>query len=296
MELERCSTYPASRVWSTPDLSMGFHQFAYLEDQYDGLAHTHGEYSIVMCTSGAIEILRGDHRDIIHEGEILIVNPGELHRCHFGLNRALSCGVTLIIRRSALRSVLDEVGLHSFAADSFFTGKSQNHEAFELIRRLEQEFDHKKPGYLTVVRLLVLQVLVQLLRAWPANAVVPYEFHLETQLPWLQMHRATEYMNTHGKAAFRFSDLCMDAGVSSSRFIPLFKNSAQVSPHVYYNSLLVFKARRLLHVEGTSTKETAHALGFRNVSHFCNLFHHVTGTNPKADSGSIDRLLDPRHL
>ena len=37
---------------------MGFHQFGYLEHHYDGLAHTHGEYSIVMCTSGALEVLR----------------------------------------------------------------------------------------------------------------------------------------------------------------------------------------------------------------------------------------------
>ncbi len=296
MELERCSTYPASRVWSAPDFSMGFHQFAYIENQYDGLAHIHGEYSIVMCTSGAIEILRCDRRDFIQEGEILVVNPGELHRCHFGLDHAHSCGVTLTIRRSALRAILEEIGLNSSSPDFFFTGKTHNREAFELMGRLMQEFEQKKSGYLTIVRSIVVQVLVHLLRAWPSDLMTPCQFHLDAQLPWLHMHRATEYMNGHGKAAFRFSDLCLDTGVSSSRFIPLFKNSAGISPHVYYNSLLVFKARRLLRVEGASTKEAAHALGFRNVSHFCNLFHHVTGANPKADCGSIDRLLDPRRL
>ena len=55
MNPEGSATRGTSRVWSTPDLSMGFHQFGYLEHHYDGLAHTHAEYSIVMCTSGALE-------------------------------------------------------------------------------------------------------------------------------------------------------------------------------------------------------------------------------------------------
>ncbi len=273
---------------------MGFHQFGYLEHHYDGLAHTHGEYSVVMCTSGAIEILRGDRRHVIQEGEILIVNPGEIHRCRFGLDNAQSCGVTLIVRRAALRSVLATVGFRSFSPDFLFNGKVRNKEAFALAATLVQEFEQARPGYVTMVESIVPQVLVHLFRSWPADSVTPCEFHLQPQLPWLQMHRATEYMNSHGKGTFRFSDLCMDAGVSPSRFIPLFKNSSGVSPHIYYNSLLVFKARRLLQTEGSSSKEAAYALGFRNVSHFCNLFHHVTGTTPKADNGSIDSLLDPR--
>lgn len=294
MQLEHSANRPVSRVWSTPDFSMGFHQFGYLEDDYDGLAHRHGEYSVVMCTSGAIEIFRGQSRDIIHEGEILIVNPGELHRCRFGLEHAKSCGVTLIIRRAALRGVLDSVGCRSSSPHLLFTGKARSEAAFELARALVREFEQGMPGYLTMMESIVPQMLVQLFRSWPADSVRPGELNLQPQLPWLQMHRATEYMNSHGKGAFRFSALCMDAGVSASRFIPLFKNSSGVSPHVYYNSLLVFKARRLLQSEGSSTKEAAYALGFRNVSHFCNLFHQVTGAAPKADSGSLDSLMDPR--
>ena len=273
---------------------MGFHQFGYLEHHYDGLAHTHAEYSIVMCTSGALEVLRDGRRDVMQEGEILIVNPGEVHRCRFGLDHARSCGVTLIVRGAALRSVLDTVAFRSPSSELLFGGKVRNRDAFALASTLVQEFEQARPGYVTMMESIVPQVLVHLFRSWPAERMRPCDLRLAPQLPWLQMHRATEYMNSHGKATFRFSDLCMDVGVSPSRFIPLFKNSSGVSPHIYYNSLLVFKARRLLQLQGSSTKEAAYALGFRNVSHFCNLFHQVTGTTPKADNGSIDSLLDPR--
>lgn len=294
MNVEHSAGYRISRVWLTPEFSMGFHQFGYRECHYDGLAHRHGEYSIVMCTSGAMEILRGDRRDTLTEGEVLIVNPGEIHRCRFGLDNSQSQGVTLIVRPAAVRSVLDAMSFRSFSRDFLFTGKVRNSDAFALAGQLVREFEQQKPGYNAMVESIVQQMLVHLFRSWPADARLPCDLQLPPQLPWLHMHRATEYMNSHGKGAFRLSDLCMDVGVSPSRFIPLFKNSSGISPHIYYNSLLILKARRLFQTEGSSTKEAAYMLGFRNVSHFCAMFHHLTGTTPKADSGSIDDLLDPR--
>ena len=162
----------------------------------------------------------------MQEGEILIVNPGEVHRCRFGLDRAKSCGVTLIVRGAALRSVLDTVGFRSPSNELLFKGKVRNRDAFGLASTLVQEFEQARPGYVTMMESIVPQVLVHLFRSWPAERVRPCDLHLPPQLPWLQMHRATEYMNSHGKATFRFSDLCMDVGVSPSRFIPLFKNSS----------------------------------------------------------------------
>jgi AraC family transcriptional regulator len=123
--------------------------------------------------------------------------------------------------------------------------------------------------------------------------MIPLELSRGAQLPWLHMHRATEYMNARGKGLFRLSDLCASVGVSPSRFIPLFRNSSGTSPHTYYNALLVFKARRLLQLEGASTKEAAYALGFRNVSHFCSLFHQLTGVTPQSDLPFEDELLSP---
>jgi hypothetical protein len=75
----------ASRVWLTPDLSPAFHHFDYSVHQYDGLPHTHGEYCIVIGLSGAMSIARGERIDRVETGDIVIVNPGELHRCRFGL-------------------------------------------------------------------------------------------------------------------------------------------------------------------------------------------------------------------
>jgi AraC-like DNA-binding protein len=287
------SRVPASRVWLTPDLTLGFHQFEYREGEYDGLPHTHGEYCIVMCLSGSIEVFYPERVEVIHAGEILSLNPGEVHRCRFGGEHPNSSGFTLIVRPCALRAVVDTMALpYGATSPGFrFLGRFHCPEAFELAGRLIAEFQEQRRGYGAMIEMMVRQILIYLLRSWPSGAVLPLYPDFPPQLPWLHKHRATEYMNSHGKGDFRLSELCGHLGVSSSRFIPLFKNSFGASPHSYYNTLLIFKARRLLQVEGSSTKEAAYALGFKNVSHFCALFHQLTGATPQGDQAFPDTRL-----
>lgn len=289
------SRSPSSNVWLAPDLSLGFHQFEYQEGEYDGLAHSHGEYAIVMCLAGTIEVVFENRCEIVQAGEILTINPGEIHRCRFGLDAKNSRGFTLIVRPSVLRSVAEAMALPyaSVTHGLRFLGTFRNPEAFELTQRLVEEYQEQRRGYGAMIEMMARQILVYLLRLWPRDATAPLSLQPSSPLCWLHWHRATEYMNSHGKGGFRLSELCGHVGVSPSRFIPLFKNASGISPHSYYNTLLVYKARRLLQVEGSSTKEAAYALGFKNVSHFCSLFHQLTGATPKADNSSFDDSLVP---
>lgn len=284
-----------SRVWLTPDLAFGFHYFSYSNTQYEGLAHTHPEYCVMLCLSGAIKVIHGNEPDVLRPGEILIVSPGKLHRCRFGLEDQQSRGLTFILRPVVLRSILEAMSLpcRALSRDFLFQGKARSEEAFELVPKLIEEFQEQRRGYVTMVDTLARQILIHLFREWRADAVLPLQRSTIPELPWPHMHRATEYMNAHGKGAFRLSELCTNVGVSPSRFIPLFKNSSGMSPHSYYNSLLVFKARRLLQAEGSSTKEAAYSLGFRNVSHFCSLFHQLTGCTPGSILAMSDDVLMP---
>ena len=275
-----------SRTWLTPDLGLGFHYFRYTTSQYDGLAHMHGEYCIVACLSGQIGIRCEFREEVVQQGEVMIVNPGEVHCCRFGVGGNSSSGLTVIIRPAVLRLLIEAMSLAVLDREIRFVGKQRNDGVFELVDKLIDEFEAERQGRRTMLELFLRQIVICLVRSWPSPLVQPVAFDLPPQLPWVHMHRAMEFMNSHGKNSFRLSDLCADVGVSPSRFIPLFKNSSGISPHSYYNSLLVFKARRLLQVERASTKEAAYALGFKNVSHFCALFHQLTGATPKADQGS----------
>jgi AraC-like DNA-binding protein len=280
-----------SRVWLTPDLSLGFHHFDYSIYEYDGLSHRHGVYCIVMGLAGAIEIVRDTQTDRVESGEILVVNPGELHRCRFGMQDSRSEDLTLILRPHLLRNVLEAMSLpYTQAHDLHFRGKIRDADVFRLAGELIHEVEEQRRGYAIVAEGLIRQVLVHLFRVWPSEATAPGRLSLPPQLPWLHMHRAMEYMNAHGKGAFRLWELCSDVGVSPSRFITLFKNSAGTSPHTYYNGLLIYKTRHLLQVGRCSTKDAAYTLGFKNVSHFCALFHQLTDATPQSDQPTVDLL------
>jgi AraC-like DNA-binding protein len=275
-----------SLVWFTPEHEMTLHSFGYGSDNYDGLPHTHSEYCIVIGLRGALEIIRSGERQILHPGELLVVNAGEVHRCRFGMQESRSEGLTLIVTRRMMHQLMQLMGWPDWGLgrDFLFGGKYAHPEAASIAAKLVGELQEQGRGYSLMMESLAREMLVHILRSWPGNLVVSAPLNFTPQLPWLHMHKATEYMNRDGKGAFRLSVLCTKLGVSPSRFTPLFKNSAGVSPHVYYNSLLVYKARRLLQEESCSTKEVAFKLGFKSVSHFCALFHQITGVTPQAES------------
>ncbi len=233
-----------------------------------------------------MEIIRSRERHLLHPGELVVVNPGEWHRCRFGVQEPRSEGLTLIITPRMMHQLMQLMAWPDCGPnrDFLFGGKYSHPEAASIATRLVGELREQRRGYSLMMESLAREILVHVLRSWPGDLVVPAQLHLSPQLRWLHMHKATEYMNRDGKGAFRLSALCTKLGVSPSRFTPLFKNSAGVSPHHYYNSLLVFKARRLLQEDGCATKEVALKLGFKSVSHFCALFHQIAGVTPQSES------------
>ena len=102
------------------------------------------------------------------------------------------------------------------------------------------------------------------LRSYSGDAISGHELSqrslpqrfLSRQLPSWQMVRALEYMNARGKSSFSLVELCSTVGTGATRFIQLFKNSVSngMSPHLFYNHLIVSKAKRLLREPTFSVK------------------------------------------
>ena len=226
-------------------------------------------------------------------GDTFVVNPGVPHCCTFGANRQPSRGLALVVDSQLLTALCFELCHRPLnqSALPIFHQKLQESELLSSAEKIVAEFSRQQRGFHLIIELLARQMLIHVLRAWPSNSITQTQKSISPQLPWLYMHRATEFMNTYGKGSFRLSALCQEVGLSSSRFIPLFRNSACMSPHSYYNHLLVFKAQRLLHNQECSTKEAAYQLGFKNASHFCALYHKLTGASPQGES-----MPDPAYL
>jgi AraC-like DNA-binding protein len=84
------------------------------------------------------------------------------------------------------------------------------------------------------------------------------------------------------RVAHRFieiDEIASELGLSALSFKTLFKDYTGLSPHQYWLSLKVNKAKALL-LNGGSVKETAYSLGFESEFYFSRLFKKKTGIAP----------------
>jgi AraC family transcriptional regulator len=217
-------------------------------------------------------------------GDVIVLNSGEMHQSRFGTEKSSGETVGLIIDKSHLKQILVEMQVPAWSAKTQhieFLGKAYDSKIVALAQELLYELQERKKGFGLLTQSLVVQILVYLFR----NCLEPTLTRIESQLPAQLLHwewtRAIEYMNTHGNSTFSLTELCSEIGCSSSRFVPLFKNSTGFTPHTFHNKILIERARALLGSGEYSIKEVAYELGFRNLSHFYGVFHNLSGMTPK---------------
>ena len=162
-----------------------------------------------------------------------------------------------------------------------FSGKAYDTKVVRLTQELLSELQEQRQGFGLLMHSLVVQILVYLLRNCLEPKLVRRAVELPAQLRHWELSRAIEYMNTRGNGSFSLLGLCSELGCSSSRFVPLFKNSTGLTPHHYYNKILIERGQTLLRSGEYSIKEVAYELGFRNLSHFYGVFHTLCGMTPK---------------
>ncbi|MCI0623300.1 MAG: AraC family transcriptional regulator [Acidobacteria bacterium] len=275
--------HTVSKCWFTPDFQFGLHHFRYLADSFNCLPHTHGEHNFIVCLDHGFECVVNEQAETMEPGDLLVINPGEVHKSSYKSNQVPSEGITLYLTQRALESLLRRmrVRFDGKRQGIRFLGKVHDPKVLQLVQELLSEWDGQKEGYDVVIQSCMLQILVYLIRNRLEPAIVEKRSDLPRQLPSWQMDWAIEYMNARGKSDFSLIELCSKLGISQPHFIQLFKNSTgMMIPHDYYNRLLIDRAQRLLQTADYSIKEIAFELGFKSDSHFCSLFRSFTGMTP----------------
>jgi len=270
-----------SKFWLTPDLRMGVRYFQCFNDDYYCLPHTHSEYNFVICLNGEMEFDRGGKLESIKAGDIAVLNSGEMHRTRYLAETCETIG--LIINKSQLNDILRymQLPVGTGIRHINFLGKAHDWKIVDLTRELLHELTEQKKGFDLLVQSFVVQILIYLFRYCFEPVILKATAELPPQLLHWELTRAIEYMNTHDNFHFSLSKLCREIGCSSSRFVPLFKNSTGLTPHSCSNRILVERAQRLLLSGDYTIKEVAYELGFRSLNHFYEVFHNLAGLTPR---------------
>jgi AraC-like DNA-binding protein len=278
------SSQTETRLWFYQEREISLHHYRYPAGRFDCLPHTHDEYNIIFCLDGGFEFSVRDVRETLEAGDVLVVNPGDVHHGKYGQRSSESTGLTLHLPERQMKEIIHGMRLpiDLDRSNVWFFGKVHDFSLLALSEELLDELETHRSGYEMVAQALILELMVHLLRHCLQPTVEMPGRVLARQLPSWQMVRALEYMNANGKSSFSLLKLCSNVGTSATRFINLFKNSAPngMSPHAFYNHLIAHKAKRLLCDPHFSVKEISYQLGFQNESHFCKLFRSCTGMTP----------------
>lgn len=284
-----------SRFWHPADWNTSIHLWQYPAGALEILEHIHSEFEVSIALESTCLCRVEGTIERIDPGDILVIRPGERHAGIYASDPA-PLGLTVSATEKVLKDLLAKMGGNVGDGGLLHVPRRiEEPRLLSLGKEMAYELKFKGPGSEAILDSLTTQFLILILRSCiPSEIPIPRR-EVSRQLSAREMVRAIEYMNRCGKRSFNLATLCAELRTSESRFIQLFRNSAKTSPLVFYNRILISRAKHLLANPSLSIKEIAYALEFGSESHFCTLFRAMAGVSPSQFRLQENLIESPTH-
>ncbi|HCS76152.1 MAG TPA: AraC family transcriptional regulator, partial [Clostridiales bacterium] len=152
-------------------------------------------------------------------------------------------------------------------------------EAEDILNEALREYIGKKPGYILLIRSLLLKLLVLVGREFTVNLENVESF------PIYDRHRdsiisAMRYIDAHYIEDLSIEEVASVFALSPSYFSSLFKNITSRTFTEYLNNIRISKAKELLKNTDKKVIDISYDVGFNNVYHFNRMFKQQMGISP----------------
>ncbi|MDK4701077.1 AraC family transcriptional regulator [Rhizobium sp. CNPSo 4062] len=238
--------------------------------------HTHEQFGVGIIEAGAQRSLSGRGMVQAEAGDVISVNPNEVHDgMPIGESRAWSM---LYFDPRLIGDLLRDVGEGRFGAVEFPSpvirdGRTAGHfkTLFSLLIEDAAESPLLREG-------LLLSLLAAVMREGAGR--------LREDAVFADINRARELIDDDPAAPLTLAELAELCGLSHFRFLRAFAKVTGLTPHAYLMQRRIHEARRLI-AAGTSLAEAAFASGFSDQSHMTRLFVRNFGVSPGAYAAAI---------
>ncbi|HEU5460505.1 MAG TPA: AraC family transcriptional regulator [Pyrinomonadaceae bacterium] len=150
-----------------------------------------------------------------------------------------------------------------------------------LLAEFVLELAGQKPGKEIVMRALVEQTLVHILRNYSTPRLSEELELSRVGLVDRRIRRSVELMHTQLDQDLTLKELAAASYLSPFHFARLFKKLAGASPHNYLAGIRAAKAQLLLAETDLSVTEIGARVGYLSGSHFTKAFRLATGATPR---------------
>lgn len=163
---------------------------------------------------------------------------------------------------------------------------SQNHQTGDqkldtLLTEFAVELANDKPGKEIVMRALVEQVLVHILRTYSQPRLSDQLELSRAGLIDRRIRRSVELMHTQLDQDLTLKALAAASYLSPFHFARLFKKLTGSTPHNYLAGIRATRAQLLLAGTDLSVTEVGAQVGYLSASHFTKAFRLATGATPR---------------
>lgn len=248
---------------------------------FPGHWHEHIELHYIMEGGGDFYI---DQRCVtVREGDLLIVNSGELHTGY--CTDPPYCSFVIIADPADLSA---ELGNRRY---QFATRIREDGTVRHLVERIADESERQDPGYKPLCRALTTELLVYLCRQH-ATGHQPERVALRRKNALERLEPVLHYIEMHLAERITVEELARQLCLSEDRFGHLFREGVGLAPLQYINEVRLRKAMTLLQTEAYTVTEIAEAVGFRDYNHFGRLFRKRYGCTPNRVRRTADSIAD----
>ena len=264
-----------NRFLVCPDYSVSYRK----AKQVDWEPTPGSDYLLVTPVSGHLEYSINNERGNLDSSRVMIVNPYTTLRVAGTYVDVLQLTISsaLLIQLAISMNSIPPKSTIAFPPEPLTNDDSLN----RLLLSLQKELLADEPGREIVMRAIVEQMLVQVLRH---HSVARRSDELEISRVGLidrRIRKSIELMHSQLDQNLSLKDLAAASYLSPFHFARLFKKITGVTPHNYLAAVRTQKAQLLLADHSLSVNAIAAKVGYLSSSHFTKAFRSATGTTPR---------------
>ncbi|GAB2020994.1 AraC family transcriptional regulator [Pseudolactococcus yaeyamensis] len=243
--------------------------------------HCHDYLEMSIVIDGSVDYIIGDQKTRIESQTILLFNPGVYHHETYETGMA-STQLHIGFRNFNLQGVSRD----NFPFSSSIIKLNEfERDFFEVCQEILAEKSNGSPGYDLMLKTLVMQLIIFILRDSATNHLETNALKLsyEAQEKQAIIHAIIGYLEEHHTEEVSLSTLSQTLYISPTYISRIFKEETGESPINYLIKLRLERAKELLENQATMTvKEAANQVGYQDAYYFSKLFKKYYGKAPSA--------------
>lgn len=236
-------------------------------------------YSLLSILDGRLNYAVDDSHATLERSQSVVLEPNTSVTAkgqHVEL-LFLTFSASLVIQHAASMHLIPPKSIVTFTREQLAGDRKLDSLLAEFVSELAGE----KPGKEIVMRALVEQTLVHMLRNYSTPRLSEELELSRVGLVDRRIRRSVELMHTQLDQELTLRELAAASYLSPFHFARLFKKLTGASPHNYLAGIRAARAQLLLAETDLSVTEVGARVGYLSGSHFTKAFRLATGATPR---------------